>query len=43
MSAGVRVSVEDRVATVRLDGPERHNVLDVEGWTALAEAFHALA
>jgi enoyl-CoA hydratase/carnithine racemase len=28
---------------VRLDGPERHNVLDVDGWRALAAAFDELS
>jgi len=39
MSASVRVEVAVPIATVRLDGPERHNVLDVEGWRALADVM----
>lgn len=33
------VDVTVPIATVRLDGPERHNVLDVAGWRALADAM----
>ena len=43
MSADVHVEVDTPIATVRLDGPERHNVLDVEGWAATAAAFHELS
>jgi len=43
MSDRVDVDVTIPIATVRLDGPERHNVLDVSGWRALAEAMNALA
>lgn len=43
MSARVHVEVALPIATVRLDGPERHNVLGVEGWHATAEAFHTLS
>lgn len=43
MSARVHVEVDLPIATVRLDGPERHNVLGVEGWLSTAEAFHALS
>lgn len=43
MSALVHVEVDLPIATVRLDGPERHNVLGVEGWHATAEAFRALS
>ena len=32
MSSEVHIEVTDPIATVRLDGPERHNVLDVAGW-----------
>jgi enoyl-CoA hydratase/carnithine racemase len=43
MSSQVHVEVTAPIATVRLDGPERHNVLDVRGWRALAAAFEALS
>ncbi|MDH3270800.1 MAG: enoyl-CoA hydratase-related protein [Gemmatimonadota bacterium] len=43
MSAAVRVEIDEPIATVRLDGPERHNVLDAAGWRSLAEAFQRLA
>ena len=39
----VHVEVKAPIATVRMDGPERHNVLDAEGWLALAEAFESLS
>ena len=43
MSAMVHVEVDVPIATVRLDAPERHNVLDVDGWRATAEAFLSLS
>lgn len=43
MSAAVVTEVAIPIATVRLDGPDRHNVLDVSGWKATADAFDALA
>lgn len=43
MSDRVVVDVTVPIATVRLDGPERHNVLDVSGWRSLADAMHTLA
>jgi len=43
MSSRVHVEVDTPIATVRLDGPERHNVLDVDGWMAVAEAFRSLS
>ena len=43
MSKHVHVEVTPPIATVRLDQPERHNVLDVEGWRALADAFTHLS
>jgi enoyl-CoA hydratase len=43
VSAAVHVEVDVPIATVRLDAPERHNVLDVGGWSAVADAFHAVA
>ncbi|MDA0310640.1 MAG: enoyl-CoA hydratase-related protein [Gemmatimonadetes bacterium] len=43
MSSAVRVTVEGPIAEVRLDGPEKHNVLDLAGWNALAAAFAALS
>ncbi|MEM7413875.1 MAG: enoyl-CoA hydratase-related protein [Gemmatimonadota bacterium] len=39
MSDRVTVEVDTPIATVRLDHPEHHNVLDVRGWLAVAEAF----
>lgn len=43
MSERVVVEVATPIATVRLDGPERHNVLDVAGWRALADAMNGLS
>ena len=43
MSSTVRVEVDVPIATVRLDRPERHNVLGVEGWRALGEALLELS
>mgnify|MGYP003388844070 CR=1 FL=1 len=43
MSALVHVEVDTPIATVRFDGPERHNVLDVDGWAAVAAAFRELS
>ena len=43
MSARVHVEVDTPIATVRLDGPERHNVLDIDGWRAVEEAFRGLS
>lgn len=43
MSARVHVEIDRPIATVRLDGPERHNVLDAGGWRAVGEAFSALS
>lgn len=43
MSARVHVEVDRPIATVRLDGPARHNVLDIEGWKATAVAFQDLS
>ena len=42
MSSKVTVEVTAPIATVKLDGPERHNVLDVEGWRALAAVMREL-
>jgi len=39
----VHVEVSVPIATVRLDGPDRHNVLDSVGWTAVAGAFGSLS
>jgi enoyl-CoA hydratase/carnithine racemase len=39
----VHVDVTKPLATVRLDAPERHNVLDLAGWRALGEAFTCLS
>jgi enoyl-CoA hydratase len=41
--ADVRLVRDGAVATVLLDGPERHNVLDRDGWEALARALEALS
>lgn len=43
MSARIQVETDGRIVTVRLDGPERHNVLDVDGWRALATAMDVLS
>ena len=43
MSSRVHVEVTPPIATVRLDEPERHNVLDERGWRSLAEAFEGLS
>ena len=43
MSSQVHVEITQPIATVRLDGPERHNVLDIEGWRRLAAAFDGLS
>ncbi|MDE3003040.1 MAG: enoyl-CoA hydratase-related protein [Gemmatimonadota bacterium] len=43
MSDRVVVEVAVPIATVRLSDPERHNVLDVAGWRALADAIDALS
>lgn len=43
MSAHVRTSVEGRIAEVRFDAPEKHNVLDRDGWHALADAMRAFS
>jgi enoyl-CoA hydratase/carnithine racemase len=43
MSTRVLVDVTPPLATVRLDGPERNNVLDVTGWGAVAGAFECLS
>ena len=43
MRSQVHVEVTIPIATVRLEGPERHNVLDAHGWRALAEALDGLS
>ena len=43
MSSQVHVEVTVPIATVRLDQPERHNVLDADGWRSLARAFDDLS
>ena len=43
MSERVRTKVEGRIAEVRLDAPEKHNVLDRDGWHALAGAMQGLS
>lgn len=43
MTSQIHVDVTSPLATVRLDAPERHNVLDVADWRALAEAFDGLS
>jgi enoyl-CoA hydratase/carnithine racemase len=43
MTSGVITEIAIPIATIRLDGPERHNVLDVAGWRAVAEAFRAIS
>ena len=43
MSSEVHVEVTLPIATVRMDGPARHNVLDVGGWRTLQSAFEELS
>jgi enoyl-CoA hydratase len=43
VSSQVHIDVTVPIASVRLDAPDRHNVLDVEGWRRLASAFDALS
>ena len=43
MSARVRIKIDGRIAEVRLDAPEKHNVLDRDAWHALADAMHELS
>lgn len=43
MSERVVVEVDVPIATVRLEGPERHNVLDLAGWHALADVMRDLS
>lgn len=43
MTTEVHVEVTTPIATVRLDRPEKHNVLTVRGWRALAEALEGLS
>ena len=43
MSADVRIEVDVPIATVQLDGPERHNVLDSRGWRSLRDALLELS
>lgn len=43
MSERVVVEIDVPIATVRLDGPERHNVLDVDGWRSVADVFGSLS
>ena len=43
MSAQVSTSLKGRVAEVVLDRPEKHNVLDLGGWSALADTFDELS
>ena len=43
MSERVRTKVEGRIAEVRLDAPEKHNVLDRDGWHALVDVMRELS
>jgi len=43
MKAEVQVEVTAPIATVRLDRPEKHNVLTAGGWAALAQALEELS
>jgi enoyl-CoA hydratase len=43
LSERVRVERDGALATLRLDAPERHNVLDRDAWEALAAAAAALS
>jgi enoyl-CoA hydratase/carnithine racemase len=43
MTSEVKVEVTRPIATVRLDRPEKHNVISSAGWRALAKAFRELS
>jgi len=43
MKSEVQIEVTLPIATVRLDRPDKHNVLTVSGWRALAEALRGLS
>ena len=43
MSARVHIEREGRIVTVRLDAPERHNVLGLDGWREFAKAMQGLS
>ena len=43
MTAEVQVEVTVPIGTVRLDRPDKHNVLTVHGWRALADAVESLS
>lgn len=43
MSARVHIQREGRIVTVRLDAPERHNVLGLDGWRELTKAMEGLS
>ncbi len=42
-AAKVVVEIDHPIATVRLDGPTRHNVLDGGGWRRLGEVFDEIS
>ncbi|HIA74484.1 MAG TPA: enoyl-CoA hydratase/isomerase family protein [Gemmatimonadetes bacterium] len=43
MNTQVRISLKGRITEVVLDCPQKHNVLDLGGWVALADAFDELS
>lgn len=43
MNPRVRTSLKGRIAEVVLDFPQKYNVLDLEGWSALADIFVELS
>lgn len=42
MSTRVHVKIDAGIAEIRLDGPDKHNVLGITGWRTLAEEFETL-
>ena len=43
MNPRVRTSLKGRIAEVVLDFPQKYNVLDLEGWSTLADIFGQLS
>ncbi len=43
MSASVRIEREGRIVTIRLDGPEHHNVLGLGAWRSFASALDGVS
>ena len=42
MPARIHIETEGRIVTIRLDAPDRHNVLELDGWLALAAGVEGL-